>query len=282
MTVPKSNRLGPTTATPASCYNRTVGTSIIAIGDELLSGFTLDTNSHWMSEQLRRLGFQVKRRSTVRDRNQDVAEQVLRDLEDPEVEMVFCSGGLGPTPDDRTLEAIALALGRELVELPEVTAKIERRVAQLVESGIVHKAQVMEGNRRMAFVPAGAEHVFQNTHGMAPGLCYRLEGGLLFILPGVPPELKGIFSEEIEPLYLGGRAGDTVRELRFRGAVEARFYPIMRELEATHADVSVGSYPNSETRELTIRASGADPERVAAAMEIVRTRIAAMGVTPLE
>ncbi|MGH7861258.1 MAG: molybdopterin-binding protein, partial [Candidatus Dormibacteraceae bacterium] len=61
-----------------------MGTSIIAIGDELLSGFTLDTNSHWMSEQLRRLGFQVKRRSTVRDRNQDVAEQVLRDLRDPE------------------------------------------------------------------------------------------------------------------------------------------------------------------------------------------------------
>ena len=259
-----------------------MSSSIIAIGDELLSGFTLDTNSHWLSERLRLLGFPVKRRTTVQDRNRDIAEQVQRDLADPELEAIFCSGGLGPTPDDRPLEAIAETLDRELVEVPEITLKIERRVAQLVESGVVRSAQVTEGNRRMAFVPAGYERVLKNSYGMAPGLCYRVDQHLLFILPGVPPELKGIFTEEIEPRYLSGRPGAVVQEMRFRFAVEARFYPVMRELETTHPDVSVGSYPNSETRELTIRALGQDPDRVADALDVVRRRVAEMGLQPLD
>ena len=256
--------------------------TIVAIGDELLGGFTLDTNSHWMSERLRLLGFPVKRRTTVRDRLEDIQEQVRRDLADAEVEAVFCSGGLGPTPDDRTLNAIAQTLERPLVELPEITAKIERRIAQLVEAGTVRASQVIEGNRRMAFVPDGWDRVLKNSYGMAPGLCYRVGACLLFVLPGVPPEVKGIFTEEIEPRYLTGRSGAQVSELHFRFAVEARFFPVMKELEESHPDVSIGSYPNHETRELTIRALGAELARVQEALAIVRDRVAQMGLTPLD
>jgi hypothetical protein len=71
-----------------------------------------------------------------------------------------------------------------------------------------------------------------------------------------------------------------VRELRFVFAVEARFYPVMRELEASHPDVSVGSYPHLETRELVIRFLGDDGKRVSEAVEIVRARVATMGMTP--
>ena len=254
---------------------------MIAIGDELVAGFTQDTNSHWMAQRLRLLGHSLKRVSVIRDRREDIVEQVRRDLTDPEVEHVFCSGGLGPTPDDRTLEAVAEALGRELVTWPPVLERIERRVRRLHEAGLVDSAQVAEGSARMARVPDRPDHVFRNRRGLAPGLIYVVDGRRLFILPGVPIELKGIFTDEIEPEFLGGRTPAVVRELQFRFAVEARFYPVMRELESSHPDVSVGSYPNFETRELTIRFAGEQEARVLEALEIVRQRAAPMGLTPI-
>ena len=102
--------------------------SIIAVGDELVGGFTLDSNSHWLSERLRLLGYPVKRITAIRDRPEEIVEQLQRELADPEVTHVFVSGGLGPTPDDRTFASVARALGRELVIWEEARAKIERRV----------------------------------------------------------------------------------------------------------------------------------------------------------
>ena len=81
-------------------------------------------------------------------------------------------------------------------------------------------------------------------------------GKRLFVLPGVPLELKGIFTEELEPEFLSEGSAAVVREIRFNFAVEAKFYPLMRELEEAFPDVSVGSYPNFETKELVIRCIG--------------------------
>jgi len=114
---------------------------------------------------------------------------------------------------------------------------------------------------------------------MAPAVLYEVEGRRLLLLPGVPLELKGIFTEELEPEFLAGRTGAAVRELRFNFAVEARFYPVMRELEESHPDVSVGSYPNFETKELVIRCLGDDPKRVEEVIELVRRRVEALGMT---
>jgi molybdopterin-biosynthesis enzyme MoeA-like protein len=110
---------------------------------------------------------------------------------------------------------------------------------------------------------------------------YRVDGRRLFIMPGVPHELRGIFTEELAPQFLTGRRARVVRELKFTMAVEARFYPVMRELETSHPDVSVGSYPSTQVRELVIRFSGEDEKRVLEAMEIVRQRVAPMGLTPM-
>jgi len=73
--------------------------SIVAIGDELVGGFTLDTNSHWMSERLRLLGYPVKRVTQIRDKPHEIVDQVRRELADGELTDIFLSGGLGPTPD---------------------------------------------------------------------------------------------------------------------------------------------------------------------------------------
>ena len=256
-----------------------VTSSILAIGDELVGGFTLDTNSHWLTERLRLLGHPVKRITVIRDRQPEIVEQVRRELADGEVQNVFCCGGLGPTPDDRTFAALADALGRGLVIWEETRARIERRVQRMHEAGILDSPEVTEANLRMARIPAEPAHVFKNRRGMAPGVVYEQDGHRLFVLPGVPLELKGIFTEELEPEYLSGSSAATVRELRFTFAVEARFYPMMREIEENYRDVSIGSYPNFETKELVIRVLGADPKKVDEVIGIVRRRSEQLGMS---
>jgi len=251
----------------------------VAIGDELVGGFTLDTNSHWLAERLRLLGFPVKRVTAIRDRPNEIVEQIRRELVDEEVTHVFCSGGLGPTPDDRTFSSLAEALDRELTVWDDTRALIERRVQRMHAAGLLDSPEVTEGNLRMARIPAEPAHVFKNRRGMAPGVVYEANGKQIFVLPGVPLELKAIFTEELEPEFLAKGSAATVRELRFTFAVEARFYPLMKELEQTYPDVSVGSYPNFETKELVIRCLGADPKRVDAVIDLVRRRSAELGMT---
>jgi molybdenum cofactor synthesis domain-containing protein len=258
---------------------RMAASSVIAIGDELVGGFTLDSNSHWLAERLRLLGYPVKRITAIRDRPQEIVEQLRRELEDPELTHVFVSGGLGPTPDDRTFASVAEALGRELVIWDETLARIERRVRRMHEAGLLESPDVTEGNLRMARIPERPSHVFKNKRGMAPGVVYEMEGKRIFVLPGVPLELKGIFTEELEPQFLAEGSAATVRELRFMFAVEARFYPLMKESEEKFPDVSVGSYPNFETKELVIRCLGSDPKRVDEVIEFVRRRTAQLGMT---
>jgi len=244
----------------------------VAIGDELVGGFTLDTNSHWLTERLRLLGYPVKRVTQIRDRPNEIVEQLHRELADADVNDVFCCGGLGPTPDDRTFASLADALERKLVIWEETRARIERRVVRMHEAGLLDSPEVTEGNLRMARIPDNPAHVFKNRRGMAPGVMYEQGGKRIFVLPGVPLEMKGIFTEELEPEFLSAGSAATVRELRFIFAVEARFYPLMRELEETYPDVSVGSYPNFETKELVIRVLGAEAKRVDQALEEIRRR----------
>ncbi len=255
--------------------------SIVAIGDELVGGFTLDSNSHWMAERLRLLGYPVKRVTQIRDRPPEIIEQLRRELDDREVTDVFLSGGLGPTPDDRTFASLAEALGKEMVIWEETRARIERRVQRMHSMGLLESPELTEGNLRMARIPADPKHIFRNRRGMAPGAIYEASGKRIFVLPGVPMEMKGIFTEEIEPEFLAAGSAATVSELRFTFAVEARFYPMMRELEETFPEVSVGSYPNFETKELVIRCVGLDPKRVEAALEVIRKRSRELGFSPV-
>jgi len=252
--------------------------SIVAIGDELVGGFTLDTNSHWLAERLRLLGFPVKRVTAIRDRPHEIVDEVRRELADDEVTHIFLSGGLGPTPDDRTFAALAEALGRGLVVWEETRARIERRVRRMHDAGLLESPELTEGNLRMARIPAEPAHVFKNKRGMAPGVMYEVSGKRIFVLPGVPLEMKSIFTEELETQFLAEGSASTVRELRFTFAVEARFYPLMRELEEKFPDVSVGSYPNFETKELIIRCLGSDPKRVDEVIDVVRRRSAELGM----
>jgi nicotinamide-nucleotide amidase len=128
------------------------------------------------------------------------------------------------------------------------------------------------GNRRMAMLPQGATLV-RNGAGMAPGLAFELgQDRYLFALPGVPHELRSVY-DDIEPRYLTGGHGDAVRELHYRLAPESMFHDVMRDLEREYPDVSLGSYPQTETRELILRASGPSADHVEAVLKAIRDRV---------
>jgi molybdenum cofactor synthesis domain-containing protein len=256
-----------------------VGTeaAVIAVGDELVGGYTLDTNTHWIAGRLRLAGIPLKRAAQVRDRQDEIVAEIRRCLDDASLGLVFMTGGLGPTPDDRTFEAVAAALGRGLVVWEPVKERIERRLERMVAGGLIDRAELNEGHLRMATIPADPTAVLRNRVGTAPGVLYEVDGKRLLVLPGIPAEMKAIFADEIEPRFLAGGSPATVRELRLHFAVEGRFYPVLRELEATHPDVAVGSYPNFETKELVIRVSGVEAKRVDEALAAVRRHARALG-----
>jgi molybdopterin-biosynthesis enzyme MoeA-like protein len=243
---------------------------VIAVGDELLAGHTLDTNTHWLAQRLLALGRPLRRVHVVSDAIEEIVATVRAEVALAPGALLVC-GGLGPTPDDRTLAALAVALDRPLELDPIAAAHIQKRLDWLHEIGRISSPAMTEANRRMAEVPRGST-ALHNSTGMAPGLAIPLDGNRhLFVLPGVPRELKAIFDEEIATRYLHGGQAMTVAEMRFTGAVEAEFWQVLTLVGREFPEVSVGSYPQPDRGTLIIRVSGTDAERVAAAAELVRS-----------
>jgi nicotinamide-nucleotide amidase len=264
------------------------GTVIIAVGDEVLGGFTVDTNSHWLAGRVREAGFPAQRIEVVADRSDAIVEAVQRAIREKRADRVIVCGGLGPTPDDRTLEAVALALGRPVEVHPDALAHVQGIVERMHAAGWIDQPAISEPNRKMTLAPHGAE-ILENRRGMASGILVPLPhadgpGGSpldadladplrdrwLAILPGVPREMQTIVEEELIPRHFTGATAETVVELRYRYAIEAEFVAPMQAVEAEFPDVAVGSYPQTERRELVVRFKGADPERVAAAAARVK------------
>jgi nicotinamide-nucleotide amidase len=242
-------------------------TVIIAVGDEVLSGHTQDTNSFFLAQRAFAAGFPVRRIEVVADRIDAVVAAVYRAIAEPEVTRIAVCGGIGPTPDDRTFEAVARALGRPLEENEPALAHITGIVARMHAAGWVKTSEVSEGNRRCATVPAGGT-VLVNRRGMAPPMAYEVgEDRWLFILPGVPREFTTIVDEELIPRFFSGGTATVVDELRYQSVPEAELYAPLRQLAAEFDDVVAGSYPQSEARRVIVRLRGVDAARVHAAAQ---------------
>lgn len=251
----------------ASVWRHDQPVVVIAVGDELLGGFTVDTNSAWLARRCRESGWPVRRIEVVGDGREEIGDAVRRATADAGTLRVMVCGGLGPTPDDLTLEAVADALHLPLQEDPIARAHVEAVIARLHRSGRLPSAALTAANRKMARVPLGAT-VLGNPVGMAPSICVPLSGEgerLLVLLPGVPRELRAIVDELVVPQLLGGREARAVVQLEYRNIPEAQFAPPMQQLGVEFPDVGVGSYPQETPRHLIIRLQGADPARVEAA-----------------
>lgn len=258
-------------ATVGSVSWRRHGTVIIAVGDEVLGGFTADSNSHWLASRVREAGYPADRIEVVGDRHEAITAAVRRAVDEPRADRVVISGGLGPTPDDVTLEAVAAALGRPLAVHPAALAHVQSIVDRMHAAGWIPAAGISEANRKMTLAPEGSE-VLANRRGMASGIVVALgEDRLLFVLPGVPRELRVIVEEEMIPRHFAGAQAPAIVELRYTDVIEAEIAEPMRTVAAEYPDVTVGSYPQSERRELIVRVSGAEPGRVAAAAAALDT-----------
>ena len=242
-------------------------TVIIAVGDEVLSGHTQDTNSSFLAARAFAAGYPVRRIEVVADRLDDIAEAIERALADVAVTRVAVCGGIGPTPDDRTFQAVAQALRRPLEENAEALAHITGIVARMHAAGWIAENVVSEGNRRCARVPVGGR-VLTNRRGMAPPMAYDLDGDRwLFVLPGVPREFTAIVEEELIPGFFTGGTASVVREVRYAGVPEAELYPALRRVADEFGDVAAGSYPQTEARQVIVRLRGTDALRVNAARD---------------
>ncbi len=203
--------------------------AVVTVGDELLAGRTTDTNATWLCEQLDDRGVAVERVTTVPDRVGDIA-RVVNEYR-AEYDAVIVTGGLGPTHDDLTMEGVAAALGRSVEEHDAALAWLE-------ENGYA-RGDLASGTTEL---PAGAR-ALHNEAGVAPGAA--LES--VYVLPGVPTEMKAMF-ETIADEFAGT---PTYRETVIADEPESALLDRIADVRERF-DIAVGSYPGESVRlELT-------------------------------
>jgi nicotinamide-nucleotide amidase len=176
---------------------------IITIGDELLWGQTADHNAAFLGRRLVEMGLAPEWVTTVGDNPQAIKQALTLAL--TRAGLILITGGLGPTEDDVTRRAVGQALGRHLVleegVLEDIRARLERR-----------GQKIAVGQQSLALLPQGAK-VLNNPQGLAPGLMLKADHTLIFILPGVPREMRAIFEETVKP---------SLREISTEGGIRQR------------------------------------------------------------
>ncbi|GIV88331.1 MAG: CinA-like protein [Chloroflexus sp.] len=242
---------------------------IIAIGSELLLGVTIDTNSAYIARQLATAGVNVYRKTVVGDNTERITAAIREAL--GRADLVICTGGLGPTLDDVTREAVAAAFDRPLEFHQALLDQIAARFAAM-------NRPMSESNRRQAYVPAGAR-IIPNPRGTAPAFLIEDERGTVIVLPGVPSEMRYLFETEVIP-YLRNERGITtvilVRTLHAVGLGESVIGERIADL-MQQANPTVGISAKRARYELRIGAraeSHAEAEALIAQTEaIIRERL---------
>ncbi|MFA5251566.1 MAG: competence/damage-inducible protein A [Phycisphaerae bacterium] len=187
--------------------------SIISIGNEILSGQTVDTNAAYLSGKLLSIGIPVISSYTAGD-DIDLIVRMLN-LASGDADLVLVTGGLGPTDDDITRQGLAKFLGSELELQNELFEKIRNMF-------VSRKWPMPEKNKIQAYIPAGTKAV-ENNLGTAPGIRAESKGKLFFVMPGVPSEMKQMFDESVFPELqrFAGKQAVIMLKLRCFGAGES-------------------------------------------------------------
>ena len=254
---------------------------LITIGDELLLGFTIDTNGAHISRVLAAKGIEVVRRTTVGDEADGIAVAVREALD--RTGAVITTGGLGPTSDDLTKPSIARIFGREMKLDESIAAQLEQRWrARFPNSGFPAT------NRTQAEIPEGAR-ILTNRHGSAPGIWLEDERGRwVAMMPGVPREMRGMLAEEVLPA-IEARAGtvETVvlsGTLRTTGIAESAIAELLGPKFLGNPGTDAGSLPLAYLPgvsgvDLRVTAKGLPPDRarslVADAVLKLKSRVGA-------
>ncbi|MEM8910884.1 MAG: molybdopterin-binding protein [Planctomycetota bacterium] len=245
---------------------------IIAIGEEMISGARLDTNTQWLSRRLGELGVEVQFHTTIGDTlsfNTDAFR-----LASSRAELVIATGGLGPTQDDLTRDAIAECVGLPL--------ELDESSLQHIESIFATRHREMpDRNRRQAMFPAGARPI-HNPQGTAPGvdIVVKRDDGTesrIFALPGVPAEMKTMFDQSVAPAILASTA-DSRRHIRhqvmkFFGVGESDMEQRLGDMIARDREPRVGITVSNATISLRITARGESKNECQVAIDETRREI---------
>lgn len=242
---------------------------IVTIGTELLLGEIVDTNAAHIARQLRTIGLNLYYKTTVGDNKTRCSSVIDRALDRAEV--VITTGGLGPTIDDVTREAVALATGRPLEFRPALLEQIEARFARWGSA-------MSENNRRQAFVPRGALPI-ENPVGTAPCFIVETDRGLVISLPGVPREMTYLLEHEVLP-YLRRRfqlhSIIKARILRTAAMGESRIDSALSDLlTSTNPTIGLSAHPGQTDVRITAKAeTEEEADRLIAPLEAkVRERL---------
>jgi nicotinamide-nucleotide amidase len=243
---------------------------IIAIGSELLTPYRLDTNSLFLTDGLNQVGIRVVHKAVVGDSLDDMRASFRQALD--RADLVVACGGLGPTDDDRTREAVADLLSRKL----ELNEGVLRHVQELFR----RFGRVMpEINRRQAMVPEGAT-VIPNPRGSAPGLWIEASGHIVILLPGVPSELRAMFDQEVRPRLarLGHDERLFTRDLRITGLPESEVEQRVSPLYALYPDTETTILASPPGIQLHPRVWSRDPAKANQILdEMVKRMALALG-----
>jgi nicotinamide-nucleotide amidase len=236
------------------------GAAIVAVGSELLGTSRLDTNSLWLAGRLEATGLRVARKSCVGDDPREIAAEL--GLARARVPLVLVTGGLGPTDDDRTRDALALAVGRPLEMRADLLEEIRSRFAR---RGI----PMPSINERQAMVVAGADPL-PNRRGSAPGLWLEDGATVFVLLPGVPREMEAMFEESVAPRLARFAGPPRIRMvLKIAAMGESRVEERVRPVYAKWPDHDFTILASVGEVQLHLTAAG-EPEGARAILEAQR------------
>jgi len=222
---------------------------IIAIGSEMLTPYRVDTNSLFITERLNLLGIEVTRKCVVGDDRANLSAAFREAL--GRAELVIAIGGLGPTEDDLTREALCDVLGRKLVMNDAVLQHIAARFRRFGRT-------MSENNKKQALVPEGAT-ILENQRGTAPGLWLEDAGRIVVLLPGPPVEMKPMFEQAAERLVRhAGEVRVHTRELRVAGVPESQVEQLIAPIYMLYAEAQTTILASPGEVQIHLRAWTAD------------------------
>jgi nicotinamide-nucleotide amidase len=221
----------------------TVDVEILCIGNELLIGKVLNTNAHWLAGQTTSLGANVRRITVIQDTVEEIVG-TIKEVAARKPHFLITTGGLGPTFDDKTMQALAVALNQKFTVNPAALEMVkERCVAYFKKRGMPTEVEMTPPRVKMATLPENTE-VVVNPIGTAPSIRAQIGGTVLFVLPGVPMEVEAIFTESIAPLIkqAGGSAVFCQKSI-FADIGESRLAPLIDIVMADNVGVYIKSHP---------------------------------------
>ncbi len=216
---------------------------LITIGNELLSGRTLNTNAQWLADILTKLGGTVVRCTVVQDELSDIMSSIKESVQRGTL-FIITSGGLGPTYDDTTLAGVALATGRELHLNKTALGQLEERYKSMKKKGLIADSAMTPSRTKMAEIPLGSKPL-KNPLGSAPGILLSHGSSTIICLPGVPDEMKAIMLKRVVPI-LKKRLPKFYRleaTIQISGITESVLSPILDNVLSTVKNIYLKSHP---------------------------------------